>query len=124
MFLTIGALKRLSGYLAGQLKSAVSITGGAIDGTTVGATTASTGKFTTLTTTRGGTFTCNGATPVTVSNTNITANSCVIITLKTVGGTVGAVPAIQTITASTGFTVAGTAGDTSVYNYAIVNNNG
>lgn len=67
-----------------------------------------------------GTVTLNGATPVTVANTAITANSIVVFTLKTVGGTVGAVPAIQTITASTGFTVAGTALDTSVYNYKVI----
>lgn len=66
-----------------------------------------------------GTVTLNGATPVTVANTNITTGSSINFTLKTVGGTVGAVPAIQTITAGTGFTVAGTAGDTSVYNYRV-----
>lgn len=67
-----------------------------------------------------GTFTANGTSSVTVANTKITANSSVIITLKTVGGTVGAIPAIKTITAGTGFTVAGTASDTSVYNYKII----
>lgn len=67
-----------------------------------------------------GTVTLNGVTPVTVNNTSITANSVIIFTLKTVGGTVGAYPAIQTITASTGFTVSGTALDTSVYNYAVI----
>ena len=66
-----------------------------------------------------GTFTCNGATPVTVANAAVTANSDINITLKTVGGTVGAVPAIQTITVGTGFTVQGTASDTSIYNYSI-----
>jgi hypothetical protein len=67
-----------------------------------------------------GTFTLNGATPVTVANAAVTANSQILITLKTVGGTVGAVPAIKTITAGTGFTVAGTASDTSVFNYTII----
>lgn len=67
-----------------------------------------------------GTVTLNGATPVTVTNSAVTANSQIIFTLKTVGGTVGAYPAIQTITASTGFTVAGTALDTSVYNFVII----
>lgn len=67
-----------------------------------------------------GTFTLNGATPVTVANTRVTTGSIVVITLKTVGGTVGAVPAIQTITAATGFTVAGTASDTSIYAFAIL----
>lgn len=66
-----------------------------------------------------GTVTLNGATPVTVANTNVTANSIIAFTLKTVDGTVGAYPAIQTITAGTGFTVAGTALDTSVYNYSV-----
>lgn len=68
----------------------------------------------------GGTFVCNGATPVTIVDANVTANSAIVITLKTVGGTVGAIPAIQTITAGTGFTIAGTASDTSTYNYLII----
>lgn len=67
-----------------------------------------------------GTFVINGVTPVTVANAAVTANSVVLITLKTPGGTVGAVPAIQTITAGTGFTVLGTAADTSTYNYRIL----
>jgi len=66
-----------------------------------------------------GTFILNGTTPVSVADTNVTAGSVISITLKTVGGTVGAVPAIQTITAATGFTVKGTASDTSTYNYQI-----
>ena len=68
----------------------------------------------------GGTFVCNGASVVTVQEPTVTSLSAIIITLKTVGGTVGAVPAIQTITAGTGFTVAGTASDTSTYNYLVV----
>jgi hypothetical protein len=68
----------------------------------------------------GGTVTLNGATPVTVANAKVTAGSIIVFTLKTVGGTVGAAPVIETITAGTGFTVQGTASDTSVYNYAII----
>lgn len=71
---------------------------------------------------RVGTFVANGVTPVTVNNTSIAITDAIIISLNTVGGTVGALPVIQTITASTGFTVAGTALDTSTYNYAIVKN--
>lgn len=71
---------------------------------------------------RVGTFVANGATPVTVNNTSVAVSDAIVISLNTVGGTVGAVPAIQTITAATGFTVAGTAGDTSTYNYAILKN--
>ena len=67
-----------------------------------------------------GTFVCNGATPVTVTDPNVTPNCGIVITLKTVGGTVGAIPAIQTITAGTGFTIAGTASDTSTYSYVII----
>lgn len=68
-----------------------------------------------------GTFTANGATPVTVANATVTANSQVLVTLKTVGGTVGTSgPNVRTITAGTGFTIAGIALDTSVYNYMII----
>lgn len=66
-----------------------------------------------------GSVTLNGATPVTVVEPNLTAVSTVLFTLKTVGGTVGANPAIQTVTPGTGFTVQGTAGDTSIYNYKL-----
>lgn len=71
--------------------------------------------------TTSGTFVCNQATPVTVTDSNVTANSAIVVTLKTVGGTVGAIPAVKTITAGTGFTIAGTASDTSTYNYLIIN---
>ena len=68
-----------------------------------------------------GTFTAlTGGGPVTVADTNVTANSVIIITLKTVGGTVGSPPIIKTISAGTGFTVNNTASDTSVYNYRII----
>jgi len=66
----------------------------------------------------GGTFTC-GSSTATVSNTNVTANSEVLMTLKTVGGTVAA-PFVATITAGTGFTVTCGGSDTSVYNYIIL----
>lgn len=66
-----------------------------------------------------GTFVCNGATPVTVNNAAFTATSAVVITLKTVGGTVGPIPHLATATPGTGFTVVGTASDTSTYNYEI-----
>lgn len=70
-----------------------------------------------------GTFVSNGVTPVTVSNTNVAITDCIIISLNTVGGTVGAsAPDVKTITAGTGFTVAGVSLDTSTYNYAIIKN--
>lgn len=68
-----------------------------------------------------GTVTLNGASNVTVANTAVTANSLIIFTLKTVGGTVSPnAPNVKTITPGTGFEVAGTASDTSVYNYRII----
>lgn len=69
-----------------------------------------------------GTFVANGTTPVTVSNTSVAVTDAIIVSLNTVGGTVGAVPAVKTITAATGFTIAGTASDTSTYNYTIIKN--
>jgi hypothetical protein len=66
-----------------------------------------------------GTFVCNGVTPVTVTDAHVTATSNILVTLKTVGGTVGAIPAVKTITPGTGFTIAGTASDTSTYSYEI-----
>lgn len=66
------------------------------------------------------TFVCNGATPVTVAYAGLTAQSQILVTLKTVGGTVGAIPVPQTVTAGTGFTIQGTASDTSTYNLLII----
>lgn len=85
-----------------------------------------------------GTVTLNGATPVTVSNVAIGPSAVFVWGLKTVGGTVGALPAVQTITLSSAsgstkagpqgsppftgsFTVQGTALDTSTYNFRIIN---
>jgi hypothetical protein len=69
-----------------------------------------------------GTFIATGATPVSIATTAFSITDCVIISLNTVGGTVGAVPAIQTVTAGVGFTVAATAGDTSTYNWCVIKN--
>lgn len=67
-----------------------------------------------------GTFVVNGVTAVTVVAPNVTATSQIFFSLKTVGGTVGAIPAMQTITPGTGFTVLGTASDSSTYNFLIL----
>lgn len=71
--------------------------------------------------TTSGTFVNNGTSTVTTANTLVTASSNIIITLKTVGGTVGAIPHLLTITPGTGFATVGTASDTSTYNYLIIN---
>ncbi len=68
-----------------------------------------------------GQTTANGATPVTVTATAVTANSIIIFTLKTQAGTTSPnAPNVLTITPGTGFTWGGTASDTSVYNYVII----
>ena len=69
---------------------------------------------------RTGTFICNGVTPVTVNNTSFAAGDVILVSLETVGGTVGALPAVKTVTPATGFTVAGTASDTSTYRYILI----
>jgi hypothetical protein len=67
-----------------------------------------------------GTFVATGTAAVTVTNAAIDTTHVVIMSLAVVGGTVGALPTVQTITAGTSFTVAATALDTSTYNYKII----
>jgi hypothetical protein len=67
-----------------------------------------------------GTFTANGATAVVVTNAAVTANSQIIFTLKTIGGTPAGAPFESAITPGVGFSVKSFAGDTSIYNYIIV----
>lgn len=62
----------------------------------------------------------NGVTPVTVVASQVTANTAIIPFLSVVGGTVGALPSIQTRTAGTGFTFQGTASDTSTYGFLLI----
>lgn len=127
------------GTISTQDADDVAITGGAIDGTDFGDSTPGAVNGTTITSIdnitvktaaktlilkqgangKTGTVTLNGVTPVTVSNSSITANSGIVFTLKTAHAP-GAYPAIATITPTTGFTVVGTALDVSVYNYHIV----
>ena len=68
----------------------------------------------------GGTYTCTSSGTITVGNTNVTANSIIDMTLKTVGGTVSTALYISTITVGTGFTVICGTSDTSVYNYLVL----
>jgi hypothetical protein len=57
-----------------------------------------------------------------VSNSNVTANSAIVITLKALGGSGPTTndPFLTAITPSTGFSVAAQTGDTSTYNYLIM----
>ncbi len=66
-----------------------------------------------------GTLAVNGATPVVVSTTAVTANSRIFLTTNVAGGT----PAfcyVSTRTAGTSFTVQGVASDTSTVAWLIV----
>lgn len=58
----------------------------------------------------------------TVANTAVTANSQILLTLKTLAGTFATAPFVGTITPGTGFTIAGGGGsNTSTLNYLILN---
>lgn len=67
---------------------------------------------------KAGTFTLVAG-AATVMNTSVTANSVILVTLKTLGGTRAGLPDIVP-TASTGFTATAVVTDTSVYNYVIL----
>lgn len=77
------------------------------------------GIFVTAPVTNSGTVVINGATPVVVADTRLTANSVVVFSLKTIGGTASA-PFLTAVTAGTGFSVAAAASNTGTYNYQII----
>lgn len=68
----------------------------------------------------GGTFVCNGTSSVTVADTRVQLGTVIVPSLRVVGGTVGAIPSVKTITPGVGFTISGTASDTSTYNYVLL----
>lgn len=69
-----------------------------------------------------GTATLVGGT-VTVSDTNVTADSDILLTIKTIGGTGTGNAYVSAKVASTSFTITSVAGagDTSIFNYIILN---
>lgn len=71
---------------------------------------------------KAGTFVCTSGGTITISNTSIAITDAIIISLNTVGGTISTTPAVNTITATTGFTAKCATSDTSTYNYAIISN--
>lgn len=67
-----------------------------------------------------GTVTANGATPVPVTDSNVTGNSVIVVTLKTVHtAALGAF--VSSVTPGAGFSIASLATDVSLYNYTIIN---
>jgi hypothetical protein len=66
-----------------------------------------------------GTVTANAATPVAVTDANVTANSQILLTYKS--GTQGATGAfVSSSTPQTGFSIKSVTSDTAVYNYTIL----
>jgi hypothetical protein len=102
--------------VAQQIPGAIKLTSWA---NPFGIVTAGPGPQSTFLLASGGTFVCTGGGTITIGNTNVDAGSAVVITLKTVGGTV-ATPTVSTITVATGFTVVCGASDTSTYNYVVI----
>jgi hypothetical protein len=70
---------------------------------------------------RKGTFICTSGGTIAITNANYLVTSDVIITMNTLGGTPTAAPFYISVTGSTGFSVKCSAGDTSTYNYNILN---
>ncbi|MFO0201734.1 MAG: hypothetical protein ACK528_01240 [Alphaproteobacteria bacterium] len=73
--------------------------------------------------TTAGTFTANGATSVVVNTTAASDTMIVVMSLRTVGGTPAGAPYVFAKTNGTSFSVRAVAGDTSVYNWAIIETN-
>lgn len=132
-------IKVSTGTIAAQDADDVNLTGGLIDGVSIGQNVPTDGTFNYLDvqgysvhqliqtpyiyiqSPRVGTFTCNGTTPVVKSTIGVNSDSVILITLKTSGGTQGAAPTVTAKSQSISFTVVCTAGDTGIYNYVIIN---
>lgn len=101
-----------------QNVDAVNITGGNLAGVTISAAVILASSITQASG-RAGTFTLNGTTPVTISSSSLAITDAIVISLNTVGGTVGVQPHVATVTAGQA-TVIGTASDSSIYNWALI----
>lgn len=99
----------------------ISVTGGTMAGVSITGGTINAAVLTNVTypANRYGTFVLNGTTPVTISSASLLITDVIGISLNTVGGTVGAEPVVKTIAAGQA-TIAGTASDTSTYNYVFI----
>lgn len=67
-----------------------------------------------------GQFTANGATGVVITTSAAAVGNIVAFSVNTPAGTQGAIPKVITVVAGVSFSVAATASDTSLYNWAIV----
>jgi len=71
---------------------------------------------------RAGTCTANSNTPVAVACAGVTANSVVLLTVKTATGAQAGLANVVSVTPTTGFSIVSGAADTSVYNYVVIDN--
>ena len=95
--------------LAGtQTVDAIALTGGTITGVSI-----------TQPSGRAGTVTLNGTTAVTISSSSLAITDVIVLSLNTVGGTVGVQPHVATVTAGQA-TVIATASDSSIMNWALI----
>lgn len=119
----VSAMSSANVSLTGGTISGVAITGGSLDNTPVGDTTANTGRFTSLKVAEGanakqGTATLVAGAAV-VSNTSVTAVSRIFLTSQADGGVVGFLR-VSARTAGTSFTITSSSGtDTSTVAYEI-----
>ena len=101
--------------ITGGTMAGVSITGGTVTGATISGGTinggAAAGRY--------GTIAVNGTNIVTISSASMLITDVIAFGLNTVGGTVGAIPAVQTIAAGQA-TLKATASDTSTYNWVLI----
>ena len=70
---------------------------------------------------RSGTVTANNALSVNVASTAVTANSNIILTVKTANGTGAGGAYVNAVMPATGFSITNGAVDSSVYNWLILN---
>jgi hypothetical protein len=68
-----------------------------------------------------GTATANNATAVVVANTSVTANSVIILTVRTATGANAGEAVVSAVVPGVSFSIESGAADTSVYNYLILN---
>ena len=85
---------------------------------TVGGSLNVTGNFTGKSV---GTVTANNTSTVNVSNTNVSSNSIIVLTVKTATGANAGQAYVNSKTPSVGFSISSGASDTSVYNFMIFN---
>lgn len=130
-----GAVTAASVAATGAVTAASVASSGALSGTTIAGTgncTITSGNLVIATAGKGlqiksgggaatvGTLTLNGATPVVVSTTAVTATSLIFLTVQSTGGTPAGIAWVSSRSAGVSFSVTGIVTDTSVVGWQIV----